>query len=265
MEHPFFSLSKKPDTVTRIYEHNGNTLTIRPSTIGMPTIWDKEILIFCCSQIVKDMETGSKPQRIIRTTAYRLLKETHRSIGINGYNLLENAFERLQGVSIKTNLQTAHERTREGFGLIEKWRIVEKKEPHPRMISIEIILSEWLYRAVVNKEILTLNRDYFKLKGGLERRIYELCRKHCGNQQKWEIGLPVLYKKSGSLAPLKLFKFRVGKIAAQNNIPDYRLLFKNDKLTAFYSPAGGDIQQIIAIREILDGLSDLHELSGEPC
>ncbi len=256
MEHPFFSLSKNPDRAIRYYEHNGNTIRIAPSTLGMPTIWDKEILIFCCSQIVKRMEMGLEPYRVIRTTAYTLLKETRRSIGKHGYTLLEEALNRLQGVVINTNIKTADERTRQGFGLLEEWKIVEKSEPNPRMTSIEIELSKWLYRAVINKEILTLNKDYFKLTGGIERRVYELCRKHCGSQSKWEIGLELLHKKSGSKAPLKTFKYTLGKIVEKNDLPDYRLLFRNNKLSVFYNPSGDNIQEIIDIREILDGLSE---------
>ena len=40
MEHPFYSLSKKPDTVIRRYEHNGNWLQIIPSVKGLATIYD---------------------------------------------------------------------------------------------------------------------------------------------------------------------------------------------------------------------------------
>jgi len=221
----------------------------------MPTIWDKEVLIFCCSQIVRAMDVGREPSRIIRTTAYTLLKETRRSIGKRGYTLLEEALNRLRGVVITTNLQTGDERTRRGFGLLEEWKIVEKKtETDPRMVSIEITLSEWLYRAIVNKEILTLNEHYFKLKGGIERRIYELCRKHCGNQAKWEITVDLLHKKSGSQSPLKTFAHTLRKIVARNDLPDYRLHLKHAKLTVFYDPTGSDVEHIMDIREILDGL-----------
>ena len=34
MEHPFYSLSKKPETTVRRYEHNGNWLHIIPSVKG---------------------------------------------------------------------------------------------------------------------------------------------------------------------------------------------------------------------------------------
>src|SRR5215467_2469888 len=46
----------------------------------------------------------------------------------------------------------------------------------------------------------------FRLDGGIERRLYELCRKHCGAQPTWSIGLELLYKKSGSREPLRNFQ-----------------------------------------------------------
>jgi hypothetical protein len=56
MEHPFFSLSKKPDTAIRRYEHNGNWLEIVPSVKGLATIYDKDILIYCISQIMEKLK-----------------------------------------------------------------------------------------------------------------------------------------------------------------------------------------------------------------
>ena len=47
-------------------------------------------------------------------------------------------------------------------------------------------------------EVLTLHRDYFRLRKPLERRMYELARKHCGKQDEWSISLELLRKKCGS-------------------------------------------------------------------
>jgi hypothetical protein len=46
MEHPLFTLSTKPDTTIRRYEHNGNSVQIIPSVLGLATIKDKDILIY---------------------------------------------------------------------------------------------------------------------------------------------------------------------------------------------------------------------------
>jgi len=97
------------------------------------------------------------------------------------------------------------------------------------MIAIEVVLSDWLYRAVLSTEILTISRDYFRLRGSLERRIYELGRKHCGNQPRWKIGLDLLLKKSGALSSEKEFRRAIKRIASANVLPDYRIKFDVEK------------------------------------
>ncbi len=52
LEHPFYSLSKKPETSIRRYEHNGNWLEVTPSVKGLATIYDKDVLIYAISQIM---------------------------------------------------------------------------------------------------------------------------------------------------------------------------------------------------------------------
>jgi replication initiator protein A len=43
MEHPVFSLATKPDMRTLHYEHNGNSITIKPSADGLATIHDSTL------------------------------------------------------------------------------------------------------------------------------------------------------------------------------------------------------------------------------
>ena len=52
MEHPIFSLATKPDMKVRKYENNGNTIVIKPSSDGMATIHDRDILIYCISLVL---------------------------------------------------------------------------------------------------------------------------------------------------------------------------------------------------------------------
>lgn len=58
MEHPIFSLATKPDVSIREYEHKGTKISILPSALGLATIHDKDILIYCISQLVAKMNTG---------------------------------------------------------------------------------------------------------------------------------------------------------------------------------------------------------------
>ena len=75
-----------------------------------------------------------------------------------------------------------------------------------------VTLSDWLFRAVLAKSVLTLSRDYFRLRKPLERRIYELARKHCGRQPRWQVSVGTLHKKSGSTAPVRVFRAALRKM-----------------------------------------------------
>jgi plasmid replication initiation protein len=224
MEHPMFSLSKNPDHKIRRYEHNGNAVVIAPGAYGLATIWDKDILIYAVSQLVAALNADrTDVSPTVRLTAYDLLVSTNRHTGGGDYDQLQKAFERLSGTRITTDIRTNGVRQREGFGIIDSWKIIEKHPTDGRMVAIELRLSDWLYNAIVGREVLTLSRDYFRLSRGIERRLYELARKHCGHQPKWAVGLELLHKKSGSNSPLKRFRLEVKNIAKADTLPDYRV------------------------------------------
>jgi plasmid replication initiation protein len=235
MEHPMFALSKIPDIKERRYEHNGNSITITPSIKGLATIWDKDILIYAVSQLVAAMNAGRQDlSPIIRLTAYDLLVSTNRHTGGGDYDQLQKAFERLAGTRITTDIRTNGVRQREGFGLIDAWKIIEKHPVNGRMVAIELRLSDWLYNAILGREVLTLSRDYFRLFGGLERRLYELARKHCGYQAKWAIGVDLLHKKTGSTATLRKFRELLRRTAETDALPDYRIRYDPESEQAVF-------------------------------
>jgi plasmid replication initiation protein len=231
MEHPVFSLSTRPDMRHLRYEHNGNTLEIIPSGLGLATIHDKDILIYIISQLIAKMKEGYTPGKEVRITAYDLLVSTNRPTNNLGYGRLKAALDRLAGTRIKTNVKTNGIRVIENFGLIDRYRIIEKSPMDERMIGIKVTLSEWLYNAVVGFEVLTLHRDYFRLRKPMERRIYELARKHCGVNAKWTVKLETLKTKIGTTAQLKKFRFNVKKLVETNPLPDYKISLSGDALT----------------------------------
>ena len=99
--------------------------------------------------------------------------------------------------------------------------------------------------------MLTLHRDYFRLDGGIERRLYELCREHCGYQPTWTIGLDLLYKKSGSTSTQRLFRSAIKKLAKSNHLPDYRLRFDTE-----------EDQLIVYLRSHKGGLREFKDVLG---
>ena len=222
MEHPFFSLSTRPDRTIRHYDHNGTRITVTPSVRGRATIHDKDILIYCISQLMAALNAGREIKRKLTLTAHDLLIATNRDTGGDSYTRLREAFERLAGTRITTNLTTGEVETTSGFGLIEAWEIVRKARGG-RMVSVTVTLSDWLFRAVSAKSVLTLSREYFSLRKPLERRIYELARKHCGAQRTWRASVKTLHAKAGSDAPLRVFRAALRRMIADDNLPDYEI------------------------------------------
>lgn len=222
MEHPIFSLSTRPDRRILRYDHRGTQITVTPSVKGRATIHDKDVLIYCVSQLIAGLNAGRDPARRLTLTAHDLLLATHRDTGGDAYTRLREAFERLAGTRITTNIATGGIETTTGFGLIEDWQIVRRTKGG-RMVSVSVTLPDWLYRAVLAKSVLTLSREYFRLRKPLERRVYELARKHCGRQAEWPVGLGVLHKKAGSAAPIRVFRAAMRRMIAADALPDYHL------------------------------------------
>jgi len=221
MEHPIFAL-KAGNTEQKIYNRNGCTITISPNVYGQATIHDKDIWIYCISQLIEAMNRGREDiERTVRFTAYDFLVTTNRDTGGKDYKALADALNRLSGTRIDTNIETAGKRERRGFGLIDSWAIIEKDEKTERMIAIEVTLPDWLFRSVQSMHVLTLSPDYFRLRKPIDRRIYELARKHCGKQKRWTIGLKILQDKSGSTASLREFRRSLKTLAEANQLPDY--------------------------------------------
>lgn len=233
MEHPFYSLSKKPETSIRRYEHNGQWLQVTPSVKGLATIYDKDILIYCISQIMAKLNNNEQVSKRVRINSHDLLVFTNRGTAGKDYIALQEAIERIRGTTISTNIRTGDEEQIDTFGLIDSSSIRRKHGLDGRLLSCDITLSDWVFNAIKHNEVLTLHRDYFRLRKPIERRIYELARKHCGQQTSWKASVDILLKKSGSKSSDKEFRRAVRGLAASDHLPDYRVEFepKTDMVT----------------------------------
>lgn len=239
MEHPIFTLSTKPDLNARRYEHGNTWLEVTPSIKGLATVHDRDILIYCISQVMAALNEGRQVSRILRFKAIDLLIATNRKSDGRGYEQLKAAFDRLQSTQIITNITTNDIEEIDGFSLIDRFKIV-REHRDGRMLEIEITLSDWIFNAIEANEVLTLNRDYFRLRKPLERRLYELARKHCGEQKEWSIKLETLHKKTGSHSTLKEFRRLISNIVKtdekDNHMPDYAFRLEGNKLYATPKP-----------------------------
>lgn len=182
----------------------------------------------------------------LRINSRDLLMFANRGTGGKDYDALCESLDRLEGTRIKTNIPTGDEGQRDSFGLIDASSVRRKFGNDGRIIWVEIKLSEWVFNAIRSKEVLTLNRDYFRLAKPVERRVYELARKHCGRQSSWPISLETLHKKSGSRSPTKRFREMIKQIASKDHLPDYRIIFDEDRdMVMFFNRDGKWVERTL--------------------
>lgn len=238
MEHPFYSLSKKPETAIRRYEHKGHWLEVVPSVKGLATIYDKDILIFCISKVMAQVKRGESVSKQVEINSHELLQFTNRGTSGKDYKALSEALDRLDGTRIRTNIRSGDEEQFDAFGLIDAASVRRKFGLDGRLLWCRVTLSDWVFNAIRANEVLTLHRDYFRLRKPLERRIYELARKHCGGQRHWEIGVKTLLKKTGSKSSIREFRRVLRGVVESSHLPDYRVALDEERDVVVFRSRG---------------------------
>lgn len=229
MEHPFFAL-KGGDTKVREYKNSNVTVTVKPNSDGLATVFDKDIWIYSISKLQEAINNNQPISRTIAFTPYDFFITANRDAGGRSYIELEKALSRLKGTTIKTNILYSEDQQETiEFGLIDSWRIIEKKKGKLDIGMVEVTLPDWLYQAIKKTKVLQISPDYFRIRKAIDRRIYEIVRKHCGSQQEFVISLEKLLMKTGSATTLKDFRQKIKPLCANNDLPDYQILF--DPLT----------------------------------
>jgi len=226
MELPLFAL-KAGDIKTRHYEHKGVHISIRANEFGLATIHDKDLWIYAISKLVGALNNDEEISRTIHFTVYDYLVMTNRATSGAQYDRAKKALERLKGTTVSIQSENKTDRLAGGFGLIDDWTIVEKKDG--RMVRISMTLPRWLYRSIIETQVKKISPDYFRLRKPLDRRTYELASKHCGNQKEFKITLDLLHKKSGSTSNLREFKRSIKSLVASNDLPDYFIQYDEKK------------------------------------
>ena len=224
MAYPFFSLAKSKRLAP--IDFKAGAVAIRVEAVpehGMATIWDADVLIWAASQIVEARDHGLRTSRLMAATPYEILTFVGRGTSARDYERLKAGLDRLQATSVATSIRQPSERRRHRFSWINEWK--ETADAHGRPTGVELIVPDWFYAGVLDDAlVLTIDRAYFDLTGGLERWLYRLVRKHGGRQVGgWSFDVAHLHLKSGSLSPLKHFAYDLRDIVKRQALPGYVL------------------------------------------
>jgi plasmid replication initiation protein len=224
MAYPFFSLAKSKRLAP--IDFRAGAITIHVEAMpehGMATIWDADVLIWAGSQIVNARDAGLRTSRLMAATPHEILTFVGRGASARDYQRLKTGLDRLQSTTVATSIRQAAERRRHRFSWINEWK--ERADANGRALGVELILPDWFYVGVLDDAlVLTIDRAYFSLTGGLERWLYRVVRKHGGQQEHgWSFDFAYLHAKSGSLSPLKHFAYDIRDIVRRQPLPGYSL------------------------------------------
>jgi plasmid replication initiation protein len=235
MERPFFSLSKQRRTEPIDYQVQNGATTISvnvtaPVEIGIATIWDADVLIWAASQLREAKARGLPTSPAFKVSIYELLRGIDRRTGGDEYQRIVEAFERLSGTLIRTNISQGRRKVPEGFHWIERYAAPTDEEGRPA--GVEFTIADWLYEGILTDRLtLTIDREYFKLTGGIERWLYRVVRKHGGHQSGgWAFTMAQLHHKSGSTQRLADFAKELRRTVERQRLPGYWLqLLRNSE------------------------------------
>lgn len=238
MEFPFYSLTTKPEREVKVYEKDGKRIEFRPSIEGLPTIFDKDLLVFAISHAVREMNLNGTAPSTVTFRPIDYFKFTHRAMSGRDYDLLMGSIDRLDGSRIKTNVRIGDSIIDGWFGIVEKAGMKTKTlgDGRNKPTEITIKFSDMVMEQINCSKVLTLHKDYFRLRRAIDRRVYEIARKHCGQQKSWSILLSSLQQKTGSKSPLRTFRLAIKKLAESGNLLDYLMYFDSDEDKVYFFP-----------------------------
>jgi len=222
MEFPFLSLSKKPrfKPIEFISPKGVEVIVSGGEPHGIANIYDYDLIIWIMSQIRHAIDRGEEVSRKVRFSRRSYLKDVRRATGGKDYARLKKTIARLKNTNVATTIRSERNRT-----IMFSWfEFVDIEwDKKGEFCDAVVVLPEWLFGAACDKRcILTINRNYFLLTGGIERWLYRIIRKGAG-KTKWEWTFRTLYLRSGTTQTYKDFAFEMRKIARRGTLLDYIL------------------------------------------
>jgi len=252
MERPFFALTNnRPRFKSIRYQTKDAEVIISGGEpYGIATIFDHDILMWLISRIVEAKDSGkpTSPQTFFYPS--QCLQGIYRRTGGTEYQSLSKSIQRLANTHISTTIRKEDQiplskkekhRLKVGFHWLESYGIQTVEQKGKETVKgITAVIPNWLYKgALKHGNVLTIDERYFAMTSGLERVLYMIARKHCGNQRDgFHISMKRLYEKTGSDSPFKDFASRVRKIIIRDPLPEYTMsIYKGqygDEIVLFY-------------------------------
>jgi plasmid replication initiation protein len=228
----FFALDTKEPCFQPIHFSSGNIkIDVHPSSTGLATILDKDVLILVATLLHNSTATGQEMPRTVTFTVHDYCRASGRAPTGSAYTRARASIARLQGTQVSTNITTGGLFEEGYFSWITNAKINGSEDSNGKrhMTSITVEPCDWLRRAVGDDGAMLLyDLKYFDL-APLPRRIYEVARCHIGDAPGFLIGLDALKRHSGVASELKKLKFNLGAMIKNQSLPQFGLSFADQR------------------------------------
>jgi plasmid replication initiation protein len=229
MAYPYFSLTKQKRTKALHFVNQTGDIEIKVEGIasyGIANIHDADILLWLSAEIRRHYErTGEVIYRVL-FSPHKMLKQIGRGKGGAQIKRLPKALKRLSRTHIETTVRTEHQEKASDFSWLIGWHTSVNRQTGEPTKLWSATVHPWLVQGIIqDHNILTLNPDYYRLSSGLEKRLYQIARKHAGKQSfGFVISMETLHAKVGSGGVLKYFARDVRTIAHETGcLLEYRI------------------------------------------
>ncbi len=227
MAYPYFALSKRRRIKPMHFASAKGDIEIKIHGLpefGIASIYDADILLWLATEVRRQYEKTGTINRTVFFNPRTMLKQIGKSKGGRQMDTLKSALLRLSTNFIRTTVRTEHQRKEGGFHWLDNWTTAEDRKTGEPNGLWSTTLNDWLVQGIVqDRNILTLNPAYFRMSSGLEKRLYQIARKHAGMQQfGMHITMESLHAKTGSGDTIKQFAWEVRNIAKEKgSLLDY--------------------------------------------
>jgi plasmid replication initiation protein len=182
--YPLFGVEKRPSFEAVNFNDGRTKRTFRvvpDPKHGLPTMGDKALILALVSTLVRALDNGEHTAPVMTVRASDLIRAIRpsargRNISASEYDDLRAALRRLNTAEIQTNVTAGKKRFEGFFRLLSEVNFVTEKESgeEGKLQAIELVLCEWLYRAVVfDRRFHRISHRYLEL-SPMARRIYEI-------------------------------------------------------------------------------------------
>lgn len=226
MSRNWFSLAKeRTKPIIHKAKHGDGEMWVEitpASNQGIATVWDEDVLIFAVAKKVHEINQTKRSavsdahisSEVIFTGPefYNYTQRNRNSIGGKQYQQLWSSIQRLKGTLVRTNIRQGNQTRSPQFNWLS---YADQHIKDGKHLGFRVDLPPWIMEPLMQPRphALTLNPEYFRLSGGVERWLYLYARKAGGsNPDGWVESAQLIYEKTAVDTPFKVFWHRIIKL-----------------------------------------------------